>query len=201
MATARSAGCRALPTPSTAGTQVTIRRRASVTLTATAMSTRCWGIKPARSQAFENITPHGQAIIVNVTAVNDAPTLAGLAGDVSFLENEVNAAPLRLDADVDFVDPDSGFDGGFLVVTGLLERGPAGDPQRGQCARPDRPCRHQRHLWRHRHRQRLRRPRRHARRVLQRRGHLRGDRCADPEPDLCQCQRHAGIRAAACCWA
>ena len=84
-------------------------------------ATRCWGMKPARSQLFENIMPHGRAIIVNVTAVNDAPTLAGLAGAVAFLENDVNAAPQRLDADVDFVDPDSGFDGGFLVVTGLLE--------------------------------------------------------------------------------
>jgi hypothetical protein len=61
-----------------------------------------------------------RAIIVNVTAADDGPVLAGLADEVFFLENEVNGAPRRLDADVGFVDGDSSFDGGSLVVRDLL---------------------------------------------------------------------------------
>ena len=48
------------------------------------------------------------------------PTLADFAPSVTFLENTVNAAPQLLDADVTFTDPDNNFNGGTLVVTGLL---------------------------------------------------------------------------------
>ena len=61
-----------------------------------------------------------RAIVVNVTAVDDLPVLSGMADEVFFLENEVNGAPRRLDAEVEFVDGDSSFDGGSLVVRDLL---------------------------------------------------------------------------------
>jgi len=57
---------------------------------------------------------------VDITGVNDAPTLTGVASSVTFLENTVNATPQVIDADVTFVDVDGAFAGGHLTVTGLL---------------------------------------------------------------------------------
>ena len=59
-------------------------------------------------------------IAVNVTPQIDAPSLTGLALSVTLLENAVNAAPQLLDADVTFTDQDDDFNGGTLVVSGLL---------------------------------------------------------------------------------
>ena len=39
---------------------------------------------------------------------------------VTFVENTVNATPQIIDGDVSFTDPDNNFDGGTLIVTGLL---------------------------------------------------------------------------------
>ncbi len=55
-----------------------------------------------------------------VDAVFGPPELAGLAASVTFGENLVNATPQLLDAVVDFTDADGDFDGGTLVVSGLL---------------------------------------------------------------------------------
>ncbi|MDQ0464115.1 Ca2+-binding RTX toxin-like protein [Caulobacter ginsengisoli] len=46
--------------------------------------------------------------------------MSGLATDVTFLENTVNATPQLLDADVTFSDTDDDFAGGRLIVNGLL---------------------------------------------------------------------------------
>jgi hypothetical protein len=51
---------------------------------------------------------------------NSAPTLRDFAPAITVAENTVNAAPQLLDADVTFSDPDDNFDGGTLVVAGLL---------------------------------------------------------------------------------
>ena len=51
---------------------------------------------------------------------NSVPTLGDFATAITLLENTVNAAPQLLDADVTFTDPDDNFDGGTLVVSGLL---------------------------------------------------------------------------------
>ncbi|QDX25001.1 hypothetical protein FPZ54_02460 [Sphingomonas suaedae] len=56
----------------------------------------------------------------DVTAVNDAPTLAGHPVSISFAENLVNAAPQRLASDIVLTDPEGDFDGGTVVVQGLL---------------------------------------------------------------------------------
>ncbi|MDP2260745.1 MAG: FG-GAP-like repeat-containing protein, partial [Caulobacter sp.] len=55
-----------------------------------------------------------------VDAIFGPPELAGLAASVTFGENLVNSAPQLLDAAVDFTDADGDFDGGTLVVSGLL---------------------------------------------------------------------------------
>jgi hypothetical protein len=78
------------------------------------------GAEDGSLEVFDNRTPHGQPIIVNVIWPNESPTLTGLAGEVSFLENDVNAAPQLLDPDVEFADMDEGFDGASLEVSGLL---------------------------------------------------------------------------------
>ncbi|MEO3480048.1 FG-GAP-like repeat-containing protein [Phaeobacter sp. CAU 1743] len=61
-----------------------------------------------------------QDVVVTVTGTNDAPTLNGVAAGVTYQENTVNAEPRLLDADVTFVDPDDNYDGGTVVVSGLL---------------------------------------------------------------------------------
>jgi hypothetical protein len=69
---------------------------------------------------YDNTTPQGETITVNIAAQNDAPTLVGLASSVTFAENTVNATPQLLDIDVTFADAEGNFDGGSLTVTGLL---------------------------------------------------------------------------------
>jgi T1SS-143 domain-containing protein len=60
-------------------------------------------------------------VTVTVTGVNDAPVLSGLAEQVTFLENVVNAGPQLLDTDVSVTDIDSAnFNGGTLEVTGIV---------------------------------------------------------------------------------
>ena len=51
---------------------------------------------------------------------NTAPNLTELATSVTFAENTVNAVPQFLDTDVEVTDPENNFDGGKLVVSGLL---------------------------------------------------------------------------------
>ena len=51
---------------------------------------------------------------------NTAPNLTELATSVTFAENTVNAVPQFLDPDVEVTDPENNFDGGKLVVSGLL---------------------------------------------------------------------------------
>lgn len=48
-----------------------------------------------------------------------SPSLAGFSGG-SFLENTVNAKPQIIDSDVTFTDADNDYNGGTLVVSGLL---------------------------------------------------------------------------------
>ncbi|RZJ27877.1 MAG: hypothetical protein EON85_10280, partial [Brevundimonas sp.] len=48
------------------------------------------------------------------------PTLAGFSPSITFLENTVNATPQLLDSEVVFTDLEGDFDGGMLVLTGLL---------------------------------------------------------------------------------
>lgn len=48
-----------------------------------------------------------------------APTLTGLTAP-TFLENVVNASPQVIDSDVTLTDPDNDYNGGTLVVSGLL---------------------------------------------------------------------------------
>ena len=55
-----------------------------------------------------------------VTPDNTAPTLTDVDSPVTFLENTVNATPQILDADVTFSDAEDNFNGGSLVVTGML---------------------------------------------------------------------------------
>ncbi len=57
---------------------------------------------------------------IDITAVNDAPTLTGFATAVTFAENTVNATPQLLDADVTFADAEGNFNGGTLALSGLL---------------------------------------------------------------------------------
>jgi VCBS repeat-containing protein len=57
---------------------------------------------------------------IAITAVNDAPTLAGFGPSVTFLENTVNATPQLLDAGVSFSDPEDNLDGGTVTVSRLL---------------------------------------------------------------------------------
>jgi VCBS repeat-containing protein len=61
-----------------------------------------------------------KTIIINVDAENDAPVLTGLSATLGVAENQANAAPVRIDADVVFADPDGVIAGGTLTVTGLL---------------------------------------------------------------------------------
>ena len=58
--------------------------------------------------------------VSGVCMVNSVPTLGDFATAITLLENTVNAAPQLLDADVTFTDPEDNFDGGTLVVSGLL---------------------------------------------------------------------------------
>ncbi len=49
-----------------------------------------------------------------------APTLSGFAPSVTLAENTVNATPQVIDSSVVFTDPDNDYNGGTLVVSGLL---------------------------------------------------------------------------------
>jgi hypothetical protein len=60
-----------------------------------------------------------QAVRITVVDRREPATLDGIGPDRSFLENDVNAAPRLLDADVTFVARDA-LDGARLVVGGLL---------------------------------------------------------------------------------
>lgn len=65
-------------------------------------------------------TLNGIASTSGVLVHNDPPMLTGLTASVAFLENEVNAAPRLLFPDVTFRDVEGNFDGGTLVISGLL---------------------------------------------------------------------------------
>jgi hypothetical protein len=99
-------------------------------------------------EVFENITPHGQAIIVNVTAVNDAPTLAGLAGGRLLPREDVNAVPAASRRRRRVRGPGQRIRRGLPRGQRPARRGPAGDPQAKAMRRPDRPGRHRSYLWR-----------------------------------------------------
>ena len=71
-------------------------------------------------RTFRNTTVGAPAIVINVTAESDVPTLSGVAASVTLGENAVNAAPVLLDAEVDFVPGSSALAGGRLIVAGLL---------------------------------------------------------------------------------
>ena len=62
--------------------------------------------------------PH--SVVVTVSAENDAPVLTGLVATAIYAEDEVNAAPVLIDAVVDFSDPEANIAGGALTVSGLL---------------------------------------------------------------------------------
>ncbi len=59
------------------------------------------------------------AVNVDIAPVFDGPVLTGLSG-LTVQENAVNAAPVLIDADVSLTSPTGDFDGGVLVVSGLL---------------------------------------------------------------------------------
>jgi VCBS repeat-containing protein len=61
----------------------------------------------------------GQTLNINITPVNDAPVLTGATG-VTFDENVVNGAPQRLFTGVVVNDVEGNFNGGKVVVGGLL---------------------------------------------------------------------------------
>ena len=54
------------------------------------------------------------------TPGNQAPTLTGFGPSVAFNEQAVNGGPQLIDGDVVFEDSDGNFDGGTIVVSGLL---------------------------------------------------------------------------------
>ena len=62
----------------------------------------------------------GQTFGIDVTPVNDAPTLSGFDASVTFAENTVNATPQYLDINVTVSDAEDNFDGGTLALSGLL---------------------------------------------------------------------------------
>ena len=66
-------------------------------------------------------------VTVTVVAVNDAPTLAGVASPVTFLENAVNTAAAVLDNDVTLADVDSADFGGGSVTVSYSSGGAAQD--------------------------------------------------------------------------
>ena len=57
---------------------------------------------------------------IDITAVNDAPTLSGFATTANFIESDVNGAARLIDFDVTFQDLEDNLDGGALTVSGLL---------------------------------------------------------------------------------
>ena len=70
--------------------------------------------------SYENTTPPGPKIAVNVAPVNDAPSLTGFTPVITFAENTVNATPQLLDPSVVFADGEDNFNGGSLTLSGLL---------------------------------------------------------------------------------
>src|SRR4051794_7576546 len=52
--------------------------------------------------------------------VNTVPRLTSFDPSITFFENTVNTTPQLLDSSVTFTDPDNNFNGGTLVVSGLL---------------------------------------------------------------------------------
>lgn len=73
----------------------------------------------AVSSTLPVFTPVG-AVSVNVTHVNEAPVLTGVVSALGFDEATVNATPQLLDAQVTLTDLEDDFDGGTLIVSGLL---------------------------------------------------------------------------------
>ncbi|MDO6482006.1 beta strand repeat-containing protein, partial [Shimia thalassica] len=59
-------------------------------------------------------------IVVDITSVNDAPSLNRFPTMVTFTSDTVTPGPRLLDSSVDFDDAEGNFDGGILTVTGLL---------------------------------------------------------------------------------
>ena len=55
-----------------------------------------------------------------LTALNDGPTLTGFGPSVTFTQTELNVGPQIIDGDVAFDDPEDNFNGGSLVLAGLL---------------------------------------------------------------------------------
>ena len=60
------------------------------------------------------------AIIFDVTPTPDPLSVTGVVSAVTWLENDVNAAPRLLIPDAVFSDADNGLDGGTISITGLL---------------------------------------------------------------------------------
>jgi hypothetical protein len=69
---------------------------------------------------YQNTIPYRAIVAINITAVDDPMTLTGVSPSITFAENTVNATPQLLDATVAFSEPDAGFNGGSLTVSGLL---------------------------------------------------------------------------------
>jgi len=51
---------------------------------------------------------------------NSSPSLGGFAAAVTFIENDINATPALIDADVTFTDLEGNFNGGTVTVSRLL---------------------------------------------------------------------------------
>lgn len=59
-------------------------------------------------------------VTVNIAALDGEIVLAGFPPSLVFMENEINAAPQILDGTVTFVHTGHDFDGGHLVISGLV---------------------------------------------------------------------------------
>jgi Ca2+-binding RTX toxin-like protein len=62
----------------------------------------------------------GEVVTVGIALESNSPHLTDLSGHITVAENAVNAAPVLLDTDVTFSDPDADMDGAVLTVSGLL---------------------------------------------------------------------------------
>ncbi len=62
----------------------------------------------------------GTVVTVNLALEPNGPGLSGVSSDLAVSENDVNAEPVLIDADVTFSDPDGDLDGAILTISGLL---------------------------------------------------------------------------------
>ncbi len=62
----------------------------------------------------------GEVVTVAIALEPNGPSLTGVAPGLTVSENDVNSAPVLIDAGVTFGDPDGDLDGAVLTISGLL---------------------------------------------------------------------------------